>query len=61
MAQNDYYGFGYMDDSRLQFGCQSCSVVLVVRCKSIQKCPIFCSFADTEFRSDKILVLSMAT
>ena len=30
-----------MDDSRLQFGCQSCSVVLVVRCKSIQKCPIF--------------------
>ena len=37
-----------------QFGCQSCSVVLVVRCRSIQKCPIFCSFADTEFRSDEI-------
>ena len=43
-----------MDDSRLQFGCQICSVVLVVRCRSIRKCPIFCSFADTEFRSDKI-------
>ena len=54
MAQNDYECFGYIDDSRLQFGCQSCSVVLVVRCKLIQKCPIFCSFADTEFRSDKI-------
>ena len=46
--------FCYMDDSRLQFGCQSCSVVLVVRFRSIPKCPIFCSFADTEFRSDKI-------
>ena len=43
-----------MDDSTLQFGCQSCSVVLVVRCRSIQKCPIFCSFVDTELRSDKI-------
>ena len=31
-----------------------CSVVLVVRCRSIEKCPIFCSFADTEFRPDKI-------
>ena len=30
-----------MDDTRLQFGCQSYSVVLVVRCRSIQKCPIF--------------------
>ena len=49
----------YMDDSRLQFGCQSCSVVLVVRCKSIQKCPIFCSFADNEFRSVKIRNFSL--
>ena len=48
-----------MDDSRLQFGCQSGSVVLVVRCKSIQKCPIFGSFADTEFRSDKIRNFSL--
>ena len=53
MAQNDYECFGYIDDSRLQFGCQSGSVVLVVRCKSNQKCPIFGSFADTEFRSDE--------
>ena len=37
-----------MDDSRLQFGYQSCSLVLVVRCRSIQKYPIFGSFADTE-------------
>ena len=29
-----------MDDTRLQFGRQSCSVVLVVRCRSIKKCPI---------------------
>ena len=54
MAQNDYYCFGYMDDSRLQFGCQSCSIDLIVRCGSIQKCTIFGSFADTEFRSDKM-------
>ena len=43
-----------MDDSRLKLGFQSCSVVfffkLVVGCRLIQKCPIFGSFADTEFR-----------
>ena len=54
MAQNDYQCFGYMDDSRLQFDYQSCSLVLVVCCRSIQKYPIFGSFAGTEFRSDKI-------
>ena len=43
-----------MDDSRLQFSYQSFSLVLVVRCRSIQKYPIFGSFADTEFTSDKI-------
>ena len=54
MAQNYHQCFGYMDDSRLQFGYQSCSFVLVVRCRSIKKYPIFGSFADTEFRSDKV-------
>ena len=29
-----------MDDSRLQFGYQSCSLVLVVHCRSIKKYPI---------------------
>ena len=43
-----------MDDNRLQFGYQSYSFVLVVRCRSVQKYPIFGSFADTELRSDKI-------
>ena len=53
-----------MDDSRLQFGCQSFIILLVVRYRSVKKRPIFGSFADTEFRSDKIkkvLVLPVAT
>ena len=54
MAQNDYWCFGCTDDSRLQFGYQSCFFVLVVRCSSIQKYPIFGSCADTEFRSDEL-------
>ena len=45
---------GNMDDSRLQFGCQSLMIILVVRYRSIQKLSIFGSFADTEFRSSKI-------
>ena len=43
-----------MDDSRLQFGYQSCSFILVVRCRSLQKYPVFGSFADIELISDKI-------
>ena len=54
-----------MDDSRLQFGYQSCSLVLVVHWISIQKYPIFGSFADTEFTlgklNKKILVLPEVT
>ena len=54
-----------MDDSRLQVGYQSCSFVLAVRCRSLQKYPIFGSFADTELRLGKIrkliLVLPLAT
>ena len=43
-----------MDDSRLKFGYQSCSFVLVMRCRSLQKYPVFGSFADIELSSDKI-------
>ena len=39
-----------MDDSRLQFGYQICSLVLVVRGRSIQKYPIFGSFRSDEKR-----------
>ena len=46
--------FGNMDDSRLQFGCQSFIILLAVRYRSIQKRPIFGSLADTELRSGKI-------
>ena len=47
-----------MDDSRLQFGCQSFIILLVVRYRSIQKRPIFDPLADTEFRSGKVLPLA---
>ena len=47
----------YVDDCRLQFGCQSFIILLVVPYRSIKKRPdrsIFDSLADTEFRSGKI-------
>ena len=35
-SQNDYQCFGIMDYCRLQFGCQSFIILLVVRYRSIQ-------------------------
>ena len=45
-----------MDDSRLQFGRQSCSVVLVIRCRSIKKCPILARLQTLSLGKMKRLV-----
>ena len=54
MAQNDYWCFGYMGDSRLHSSCQTFISLLVVRSSLIKKRPIIGSSTDTEFRLGKV-------